>query len=117
MIKDIAVKNRKVMKRAIKILPVELTRNLNFKNYLLKYGSHTFHLRVELYKDLHIIYVHVLEKGLRRYPTEDAEEHRALVINKEVYQGYEGYGIHIGSRNTKLSKLVLRLFRKLNFPP
>ena len=42
MIKKIVVKNEKAMKQAIKILPVELTRVPNFKDYFLKHWTYTF---------------------------------------------------------------------------
>ena len=51
------VKNKETMKRAIKILPIELTKDPNFKNYLLKYGAYTFQIKADLFEVLHVIVV------------------------------------------------------------
>ena len=64
LICEIAVKNRKAMKWGIEILTVELTKDPNFKDYLLKYRAYTFQLRVELCKDLYIILAQRFEQRL-----------------------------------------------------
>ena len=37
--------------------------------------------------------------GLKEYLNETQQLHYALNINKKVYPGYKGYGIHQGSKN------------------
>ena len=86
------------MKWAIKILPVELKKDPNVENYLLKYRAYTFQLRVELFDDLHTIFMKGFEEELRRYSKEDLEEQNAIVINEETYLGHKGYGIHKESK-------------------
>ena len=65
MIKEIVGKKRRAMKGAIKFPPLELTRDPNFKNYLLKYRVYNFQLRVDLFADLRISFVQGFDKELQ----------------------------------------------------
>ena len=104
MINKLVDKNRHAIKQAIEIVPVELTLHPNFGNYLLKYGAYTFNINTQICDSLHITFVQGFEEGLKKFSTEDMEEHNTLVINGEVYPGYKDCRIHKGTRNINLAK-------------
>ena len=90
-----------MMHLAIKIIPIELTLDRNFKNYFHKYEAYQFsidQLKCEL---LHGIFKAEFTKGLETYPNEENKLHHALIMKDNVYLGYNGYGIHQASQDIK----------------
>ena len=100
----IANDNLKMMNNVIKILPEELTKHSNYRNYLLKYGAYTFLIDQLKCKHLPNIFIDGFSAGLKEYPDDTHKYYHSLIINKIVYPGYNGYGIHQGSDNDKTAR-------------
>ena len=104
LMEKLAADNIEIMHQTITILPIELTRDENLKNYLHKFSAYLFIMDQTKYKDLHIIFKKRFKDGLDKYPNEEDELHHALIINGKVYLGYDGYGINEGTKDIKLAK-------------
>ena len=101
----LAENNIEILHPAIKILPIELTRDLNLKNYFYKFGAYPFIMDQTKCTTLHIIFKKKgLKDGLEKYSIEENKLHRALTINGKIYLGYDGYGIHQGTRTSNWLK-------------
>ena len=107
-LEDFAKGNLNKIQEVVKFLPQELVDNLNYRNYLMKYGAFTFRLNEMKCETLRLTLVKGFAEGLAKYPDPDDKFHNALVINGVTYPGYEGYGIHQGIKMDKEAKNLQR---------
>ena len=47
----------------------------------------------------HIIFKDGFSAGLKKYPVDTQNFYHVLIINENVHPGYDGYGLHQGSKN------------------
>ena len=70
---------------AIKIFPIELTMDRNFKKYFHKFGAYLFTMDQMKCKILHCIFKEEFKEGLEKYTDEENKLYHALMINDKVY--------------------------------
>ena len=73
-----------MMGQAAKILPRELTHDLNFENYFFKYGTYSFTMDEQSCKNLWVVLNNGFKDDLKRYPVDTQDFNHALIITKKV---------------------------------
>ena len=104
----ISKENWEMMIQAAKFFLRELTQDLNFEFFPLKYGAYSFTMDELSCKTFRIIFNNGFEDGLKRYLVDIQDFHYALIINKKLYPGRDGYGLHQGSNNEVTAKKLQR---------
>ena len=85
-IEKITKKKKSIIQLATDVLPDELKKDTNFRNYMLKYGAYTFHFQSKHCNALHNNFLAGFKEEMRLYP-EGHSNHSALVINGVDYLG------------------------------